>query len=363
MKQTNFTNTPLEKSNGVFHFMRQFCFITVLAFTFGVGLNACEDRQKTPDWGAEIASQQPDEPKLEVRDKVDNEQRRQVIENIEEKKQIIADLEADPKPLRFVCYNLKNYLTMPRGRTEEFKPEHEVKALIANIVRANPHILGVCEIGNQKDLDHLLDQLKIAGLEFKHSYLSEGPDPYRRQALLSKFPIQKNQVPKYTYKMKGETHEIRRGILDATVATPQGEIRLLGVHLKSKRPIAIYDQAEIRKEEALILREHASSVLSETNQKVIVFGDMNDTKGSSTVRIIRGSKDKQLTPIELFDKQGTKWTQYWAQEDIYSRFDYVFVSDAMIPWIDQEKSFILDTPPNDPASDHRALVILIKESP
>jgi endonuclease/exonuclease/phosphatase family metal-dependent hydrolase len=92
----------------------------------------------------------------------------------------------------------------------------------------------------------------------------------------------------------------------------------------------------------------------------MVFGDMNDTKGSSTIRLMRGSKDNKLTAIELFDKHGTKWTQYWAKEDIYSRFDFVFVSSSLLPSIDQKGSYVLDTPAGDPASDHRALVILIK---
>jgi endonuclease/exonuclease/phosphatase family metal-dependent hydrolase len=220
--------------------------------------------------------------------------------------------------------------------------------------------MGVCEIGNQQDLDHLLARLKKAGLDYKHSYLSAGPDPYRRQALLSHYPINRQNVPNYTYKMKGKTHEIRRGILDATVNTPKGNIRFIGAHLKSKRPIAVYDQAEIRREEAQLLRKHTSMVLSDANCKLIVFGDMNDTKGSSTIRLMRGPKEKKLTAIELFDKHGTKWTQYWAKEDIYSRFDFVFVSTSLLPSIDQKGSYVLDTPPGDPASDHRALVILIK---
>jgi endonuclease/exonuclease/phosphatase family metal-dependent hydrolase len=348
VKQDNLPITSLETSSGVFHFMRQYCFNIVLAFLFGIAVSSCDNKQETPNWDASSTVQQTEAGNN--------------VTDVKKPAQGIKALgtnKADDRPLRFVCYNIRNYLTMRRGKTEQFKPEDEVKALIANIVRANPDILGVCEIGNQKDLDHLLDSLKKAGLDYQHSYLSEGPDPYRRQALLSHYPIQRHNVPNYTYKMKGKTHEIRRGILDATVNTPKGDIRFLGAHLKSKRPIAIYDQAEIRREEARLLRNHASDVLSDPTRKVIVFGDMNDTKGSSTIRLMRGPKDKQLTAIELFDKHGTKWTQYWAREDIYSRFDFVFASSSILPSIDQKGSYILDTPRGDPASDHRALVILI----
>lgn len=359
MKRPTFSSTSLEVSNGVFHFMGQYCFTIVLALSLSIGLSSCEKKQETPDWNKTLSqadTDTQDDPQVQKKssdrtlDKLD----------IEKKKETIAALEADKKTLRFVHYNIRNYLTMQRGQTEEFKPEQEVKALIGNIVRANPDILGVCEIGTQKDLDHLVERLKEAGIHFPHSYLSKGADLNRRLALLSKYPIQKHEVPKYTYMMMGEEHEMRRGILDATVVTPIGNIRFLGAHLKSKRPIAIYDEAEIRREEALILRKHASEILADSGEKLLVFGDMNDTKGSSTIRLLRGPKDKQLTAIELFDKQGTKWTQYWAREDIYSRFDFIFVSSALLPSINQQNSFVLDTPPGDLASDHRALVVIIE---
>ncbi len=323
----------------------------MLAFTFATSLSSCDAKPETPDWrqSSTTIKEEAVAPSVKTSSPAKNEE--PVLVN--------TNTKAGDRALRFVSYNIRNYLTMRRGKTEKFKPEHEIKALVDNIVRANPDILGVCEIGTQKDLDHLKARLKKAGLDYAHAYLSAGPDPYRRQALLSHYPIERHNVPNYTYKMKGETHEIRRGILDATVKTPKGDIRFLGAHLKSKRPIAIYDQAEIRREEAQLVRKHASVVLSDRTRKVLVFGDMNDTKGSSTIRLMRGPKNSKLTALELFDKHGTKWTQYWAKEDIYSRFDFVFVSDSLLPKIDKKGSYILETPPGDPASDHRALVILI----
>jgi len=320
-------------------------------FTFisSLSLIACKDKQATPDWNSSRQQQPPTEQQIPSGGNDPTPQTNIPLPQ--------ANSEA---PLRFVAYNLRNYLTMRRGKTEKFKPEHEIKALIDNIERAHPDILGVCEIGTQSDLDHFIKRLKKVGLDYPHSYLSAGPDPYRRQALLSKYPIRRHNVPKYTYQMLDETHEVRRGILDASVSTPKGEIRFLGVHLKSKRPIAIYDQAEIRREEAQILRTHATEVLSDATRKVVVFGDMNDTKGSSVIKLLQGPKKNRLNVIDLYDKYGTKWTQYWAREDIYSRFDFIFVSTTLLPEIDQKQSHVLDTPPGDPASDHRALVLIIK---
>ncbi len=347
--------TPLDYSSaGVFsfqlsHYLSTFLLIIIGLITFSS--TSCEEKISTPDWSS-ITTEQPNESPPDAQLPPTN----LPSPNLPTRQQVSSS----KTPIRFVCYNLRNYLTMHRGTEKKFKPEREVTAIIDNIIRASPDILGVCEIGTQADLEHLQRRLTTAGCDLPHSYLSVGADPYRRQALLSRFPIHPNNVPKYTYNMKGKRHEVRRGILDATLQTPKGEIRLLGAHLKSKRPLAGYDQAEIRLEEAQILRKHASSILTVPSRKLLVFGDMNDTKGSSTIRLMTGSKDRKLTSIETFDKYGTKWTQYWAREDIYSRFDYVFASKSILPMIDKKASYILDTPPGDVASDHRALVIIIR---
>lgn len=343
--------TPLDHaSSGVFYFLRSLYTPTLCIIIGLISLSSlcCNEKISTPDW----SSEKTEHPETLVKSNL-----------ITEESNFTKPLPKDSNPgstIRFVSYNLRNYLTMRRGLEEKFKPSREVSAVINNIVRAKPDILGVCEIGTQQDLEHLQNKLRQAGCHLPHIQLSIGDDPYRRQALLSRFPLKYNKVPKYTYQMKGKRHQVRRGILDITAQTPRGYIRFLGAHLKSKRPIAVYDQAEIRRAEAQILRKHASQLLKDSSIKLLVFGDMNDTKGSSTIRLMKGYKEGKLTSIELFDKYGTKWTQYWAKEDIYSRFDYVFASKSMLPMIDQKESFILETPVGDPASDHRALVILIQ---
>ncbi len=334
-------NASLGFSSGAFFWRR--CMSFIVAFSLWSLLSGCEKPQETPDWNETAHPKKEESPAQETRS--------------------IRKTLDSPSPsssIRFVSYNLENFLTMPRGKEEKFKPEHETKALIANIVCTAPDVLGVCEIGTQKDLDHLQDLLLQAGLEFKHCFLAMGADPERRQALLSRYPIRPHEVPNYSYHLGGATHQIRRGILDATVMTPNGDIRFLGVHLKSKRPIPFYDQADIRREEAFILREHASKLLSDSDMKLLVFGDMNDTQGSTAIRILRGPKNKKLHAINMYDKHGTKWTHYWKREDLYSRIDYVFVSAALLPHINKNASYILDLIPNDPASDHRPLVTIIE---
>jgi len=259
-------------------------------------------------------------------------------------------------------YNLRNYLTMRRGDTERSKPENEIAALIQNIKTVHPEILAVCEIGDQADLADLNARLAQVGILFPHSYLTTGSDSTRRQAILSQFPIQPHQVPAYTYEMKGRKFDVKRGILDASIDTPNGTFRFLGVHLKLKRPSKEYDQSIVRRNEALILRKHITHLLHTKPYKLLVYGDMNDTKNSPAVRAIKGPSQGQLSikPVQLEAPNGSRWTQYWSYEDIYSRFDFVMTSESMSQHIDRANSSILEVPRNDPASDHRALIISIQ---
>ena len=55
----------------------------------------------------------------------------------------------------------------------------------------------------------------------------------------------------------------------------------------------------------------------------------------------------------LKDSRGEVWTHYWDYQHIYSRFDYIMVSKALRPLVDQEETFIIDEAGSSKASDHR----------
>lgn len=265
--------------------------------------------------------------------------------------------------LRFVAYNLRNYLTMRRGKELKPKPEVEIGHIIQNIAKTKPDVLGLCEIGDMNDLENLQSRLKKAGHDLPFKYLTAGSDPVRSLAMLSRYPIRQHQSPLRSYFLGKTEFRVSRGFIDATIISPLGEVRMLGAHLKSKRPMQKFDQAVVRRHEALILRNRASEILSTENPPLLlVYGDMNDTKRSQAIRTIKGPNrgGNSLKIIELAAKDGTKWTQHWAAEDIYSRFDFAFASSKLLQKIDKKKSYVLDTPRGDKASDHRALVIVIK---
>lgn len=326
----------------------------LLALVSSLLLSSCEKKEVTPDWVSE--SQKPN---IEVSQVIDTGKTKPISD--QSKTKIIKPSD-DGEKIIFMYYNLRNYLTMRRGDSERPKPENEIEALIKNIAKVNPDILAVCEIGVEKDLADFNDRLEKAGVKLPNTYLTMGSDPTRRQAILSKFPIQPNKVPKYTYKMGEQDFQVRRGILDTTVDTPHGEFRFLGAHLKSKRPSKEFDHNIVRRNEALILRKHISTILGEEPYKLLVYGDMNDTKNSPALRTIKGPYRGNLSirPIDIEAPDGTRWTHHWSYEDIYSRIDFAMVSEQMAPHINYKGSSILEVPKNDPASDHRALIISIK---
>jgi len=245
------------------------------------------------------------------------------------------------------------------------KPTNETDQLIKVIIETNPDILGISEIGTIDDLKNLQSKLKQAGVNFPHQYHTGGSDQVRHQAILSRFPIISNVKPNIEFHMNGEKHRVNRGIVDAYVATPTGKVRLLGVHFKSKREIEKYSQETIRRNEAYTLRKHINDIHSSpetADDKVIVFGDFNDTINSVTLKTVIGSTRTlgYCRAIPLFDQYGLNWTHHWKWQDVYSRFDFVLANKRMMPFIIEEKSYVFDTTKYPMASDHRPIVVKFK---
>jgi len=271
--------------------------------------------------------------------------------------------------LRFIAYNVENWLTTDRyidGKRQKSKgkPDSEKEAVVSILVRHNPDVIGLSEIGTKADLADLQARLKAAGLDLPHSHHTGGFDPVRRLALLSRLPITSTELhEELEYELEGKTMGMSRGILDATVKTPVGPIRLLGVHLKSKREVPEADQEMMRRGEAHLLRQHATSILEkDPATQMIVYGDFNDTRQASAIRTIRGPRKTPLSLGMSFlrDSRGETWTHNWEYQDVYSRFDYVFFSQPVLDLVDWDSCCILDDPETLDGSDHRALLFVLK---
>ena len=266
-------------------------------------------------------------------------------------------------------YNLKNYLKMERRldgvlRESAPKPEAEIAAVVTMVLEGRPDILGLVEIGTLDDVRDLQSRLRAHGLDLPHATINRSFDSDRRTALLSRFPIiETNHQTRLSYRMGPRKWAHRRGILDATVEIhPDYRLRVLGVHLKSKRPLPGADEALMRRHEAHLTREYVQSILAEEPEtNLLLYGDFNDSRNESPIKAIQGKYGTAgyLEDLPAADELGYKWTYCWSLADQYSRFDYLFVSRALRPEIIPEKTRIVSHPAWSRASDHRPIATTI----
>lgn len=283
---------------------------------------------------------------------------------------------AEPERITFCSYNLKNWLTMDRLDTKTFqtlpsapKPDDEKGRVVKILTAIKPDILGVCEIGTSDDLADLQKRLKAAGINLPHTELAHGGDPTRRLALLSRLPIKaRNSQTGLKYQLGAQTLTFQRGILDVTIAiNPTFDLHCVGVHLKSMREIEEADQAQMRRNEARLLRKHLDSIFTqESGARILAYGDFNEHRNESAIPEIMGSprtSDTAMQDIWLKDRNGEVWTHFWDAADSYSRLDYCFFSRVLRPHLDFNRCFIYSARDFDKASDHRPLVIKISPEP
>jgi endonuclease/exonuclease/phosphatase family metal-dependent hydrolase len=271
--------------------------------------------------------------------------------------------------LRFIAYNVENWLTMDRYVDNQLlrdkpKPDSEKQAVVRLLSAHKPDVIGLCEIGTAADLADIQESLKASGLDFPHSHYVGGTDPVRHLGLLSRFPILSTAKPAETeFRLSGRTFGINRGILDATIGVHGKPYRFIGVHFKSKRPIEEADQEEMRVNEARLLRRHVDAILREDPQaRLIVYGDFNDTRPTRAFKTVTGSYNSPdyLTALPAKDSRGHAWTHHWAPHDIYSRIDFVTVSRALRQELDFKASCLIDDPEWDQASDHRPILAVFR---
>jgi endonuclease/exonuclease/phosphatase family metal-dependent hydrolase len=279
----------------------------------------------------------------------------------------------DTASVVFASWNLRHFRLepVPEGDGQAGVPAKSpasIEAIVRTLAAVGPDILGLCEIGSHRDLEHLQEGLARAGVSLPHGTLVEAEDPHRRLALLSRFPLREiDHETTATLIADGVPRRVQRGFLDCTVEVrPHFSLRVLGAHLKSRRIVPDFDQEEVRRAESHLLRRRVENVLGGApSTQMLVFGDFNDTKNSPVVRGLlgrQGAKDA-LTLLSLADEVGDQWTYHWAETDEYSRIDFVMVSNSLRPLVDLRASRVHRVAGWREASDHRPLVVSLKIPP
>lgn len=263
-------------------------------------------------------------------------------------------------------YNVGNYLLAAAAGAAGIppKPATEIAAVVAVVKEIDPDILGLCEIGGAAELADLRRRLDGAGVAFADQELVEAADTERRLALLSKFPIvARRSVADLRFELNGSEQRVGRGFLDVEVAvTPGYRLRLVGVHLKSRRAVP-EDEALLRRHEAHLLRRHLEKILAaDPASNLVVYGDFNDYKNEPAMREIIGPPGTAdyLADIPVADRCGERWTHHWRAADVYARLDYFLASRGLLPELDRGRSGVYRGDRWAVASDHRPIMLAVR---
>ena len=275
-------------------------------------------------------------------------------------------------------YNVENYLDRPvPGRTAKTA---EGKAKVRDTLLAvRADVLALQEIGSTNALLELRASLQTAGLDYPHWEHITGRDTNIHVAVLSRFPIvARRPHTDDSFLLNGRRFRVSRGFVELDIqVTPQFQLTLLVAHLKSKRPVPEADQAELREQEALLLREKIDARLKvNPDAPLMVLGDLNDTRSAKPIRTVIGRGRTAL--VDLRPEEATRaapdaplqrlganvtWTYFYNREDTYSRFDYVLVNRALAASVVPEQTCVLALPWWREASDHRPVLVTFSLGP
>lgn len=284
----------------------------------------------------------------------------------------VAVVTAWPATFSVATYNVEGYLeTATRNRPAKAA---EAKAKVRESLAAlQPDVLALQEIGGTNALLELRDSLMHQGLDLPHWELIDGADTNINLAVLSRFPfVARRPHTQESFLLGGRRFHVSRGIVEVDVQVNASySFTLIAAHLKSRRLVPQADEAELRLEEAKILREKIDARLTaDPEANLIVLGDFNDTKESASTKAILGrgktklvdtrpaehNGDADLPSDAVRESRKVTWTHYYGKDDVYSRIDFILISPGMAKeWV-KEQTYALTLPNWGIGSDHRPIL-------
>ncbi len=274
--------------------------------------------------------------------------------------------------IHVATFNVENYLDVAIGTRPAKSSESKAK-IRDTILSIKPDVIAFQEMGSSNVLLELRDSLKSGGLDLPHWEHIAGFDTNIHVAVLSKFPFtMRRPHTNDGFLLGGKRFRVSRGFAEVDVqVSPKYSFTLITAHLKSRRPVPGADEAELREQEAVLLREKINARLAANpNANLIVLGDLNDVKGAPSTKAVMGhgksglfdtrpaehNGDDRPNQIARYEPRNITWTHYYGKEDTYSRIDYILLSPGMKrEWLSNE-TYIATTPNWGVASDHRPLV-------
>lgn len=273
---------------------------------------------------------------------------------------------------RVASYNVENYLDH-QGSGRRLKSEAS-KAKVREALKAlNADVIAFQEMGLPSALEELRQSLKAEGRDYPHWEHVGGWDTNIYVAVLSRFPIvARRPHTNDSFLLSGRRFRVGRGFAEVDIqVSPTYKFTLLTAHLKSKRAIPDADEAEMRLEEAKLLRAKVDARLAaDPRANLVVLGDLNDTKDSRSTRAIIGTGKNKLVDTRPAERNGDTvpaanpawdpphitWTHFYGKEDTYSRIDYILLNQGMArEWV-REGTYVLTLANWALGSDHRPIV-------
>jgi endonuclease/exonuclease/phosphatase family metal-dependent hydrolase len=271
--------------------------------------------------------------------------------------------------LTVATYNIENYgpadrMTEMGFRKDYPKPESEKNALRTVIRGLNADVLVLQEMGDRSHLDELRRDLKTEGLDYPHAALAAASDADRHLAILAKRPLL--AITTHTdleFPYFGTREKVKRGLLEATIATAAGEITIFAVHLKSRftdRPddplSAIRRAAEATAVRDRVLRRFPQPAAA----RFLILGDCNDGRTSKPIGFLqKRGKTEIAALLPGADSRGEVWSYVYRREESYSRVDQILVSPRLLPAVRDATAKIYDGEGVSQASDHRPVAVVL----
>jgi endonuclease/exonuclease/phosphatase family metal-dependent hydrolase len=279
---------------------------------------------------------------------------------------------ASAASFRVATYNLANYVLQPT-ETRKVKTAEAKAKVQETLAVMNADVIAFEEMGDRAALEELRKDMGKHGLGYPYLEHVSGFDTNIHVAVMSRLPIvARRSHTNDSFLLNGRRFQVSRGFAEVDIqVNDQHTFTLFAAHLKSKRVVPEADEAELRLEEAKLLREKINARLAaDPNANIIVMGDLNDTKDSASTRAVIGrgkAKLVDLRPAEAngddspaerpdWDPSRITWTHFYGKEDSYARIDYILATPGLANYLVRDKTFIICMSNWGVASDHRALV-------